>query len=157
MAPVFLNGRLHDWVSMIVSIGPPIGKVPATVQSATYPEHGQETTLQYGTGANPIGFTRDAYKPTQLMIEFLVAEWDSFRTLLGPGYGGVVIPGITFTFVDAAAGLVPRTDSFLNLTITKEQPTITQGTDPAKIQVTFQPTQMILNGVPYTLPTTVTA
>ena len=148
-----LNGRLHDWVSAIWTLGPPIGRVPLTVQSVTYPEHGQEKTLHYGTGVNPIGYTRDTYKPTTLVMEFLVAEWDSCRALMGPGYLDVEIPSISVTFIDPAAGLVPRTDAFLGCHVTKEQPSVTQGTDPAKVQVTFQPNQMVLNGVPGTIPT----
>lgn len=148
---VFLNGRLHDWVSAIFTLGPPIGKVPASVQSVTYPEHGQDKMLQYGTGPNPIGFTRDAYKPTTLDMEFIASEWDEYRTILGPGYGNLLIPSITFTYVDAAAGLTPRTDAFLGCTIVKETSTVAQGTDPLKTKVTFQPNQMILNGVPYTI------
>lgn len=153
--PTLLNGKLHDWVSAVLSLGPPIGKTSATLQSITYPSHGQETKLVYGTGDNPVGFTRDSYKPEMLELEFLAAEWDTFRSLMGPGYGKRVIPAITLTYVDVAAGLVPRTDSFLQLTITKEQPSVAQGTDPLKVKVSFQPAQMVLNGVPYTLPTVV--
>lgn len=148
-----LNGRIHDWVSAVLNLGPPIGKVSATLQSITYPSHGQDTKLQYGTGVNPIGYTRDTYKPEVLELEFLAAEWDSYRTLMGPGYGGLVISAITLSYVDPAAGLSPRTDTFLQLTITKEQQSVAQGTDPLKIKISFQPSQMILNGVPYTLPT----
>lgn len=148
-----LNGRIHDWVSAILNLGPPIGKVSATLQSITYPSHGKDTKLQYGTGSNPIGYTRDTYKPEVLELEFLAAEWDTYRTQMGPGYGDIVISAITISYVDAAASLVPRTDTFLQLTLTKEQPTVAQGTDPLKIKVSFQPAQMVLNGVPYTLPT----
>lgn len=150
---VFLNGRQHDWVSAIFTLGPPIGAVPATVQSVTYPQHGQEKMLQYGTGVNPIGYTRGAYKPTTLDMEFLAAEWDSYRALMGPGYGNLAIPSISFTYIDPAAGLAPRTDTFLGCSVVSETITVAQGTDPVKVKVTFQPSQMILAGVPYTLPT----
>lgn len=150
-----LNGRVHDWVSAILNLGPPVGKVSATLQSITYPSHGQDTKLVYGTGPNPVGITRDAYKPEMLELEFLAAEWDTYRALMGPGYGSRSISAITISYVDVAAGLTPRTDAFLQLTITKEQSTVAQGTDPLKTKVSFQPAQMVLNGVPYTLPTTV--
>lgn len=151
---VLLNDRLHDWVSLTLVMGPPIGKVPLTVQTIDYPEHGQETKLQWGSaGARPIGFTRDHYDVTQLSIEMLQGEWASARTALGPGYGQTLkIPAISIVYSDPLAGLNPITDTFLNLTLTKEQPTVSQGTDPAKIKLTFQPTEMVLNGVPYALP-----
>ena len=157
MPPVLLNGRLHDWVSAIFNLGPPIGAVPTNVQAVTYPDHGQAKMLQYGTGPNPIGFTRDSYKPTELTMEFIAAEWDAYRLQMGPGYGNIQIPSVTFTYVDPAAGLVPRTDQFLGLHVTGENNTVAQGTDPLKTKVTFQPTQMILGGVPYTLPTSAAA
>jgi len=150
-----LNGRVHDWVSAILNLGPPIGKTSATLQSITYPSHGQETKLIYGSGPNPVGTTRDAYKPELLEVEFLASEWDTFRTLMGPGYGNVTIPAITISYMDVLAGLTPRTDAFLQLTVVKEQQSVAQGTDPLKTKVSFQPLQMVLNGVPYTLPTRV--
>lgn len=152
--PVLLNGRVHDWVSAILNLGAPIGKVPATLQSITYPDHAVEKKLQYGTGKNPVGYTRGTYVPGQLELEFLAAEWDTFRNLLGPGYMEIEIPGVSITYVDAAAGLVPRTDTFLGNHIVKEMNSVTQGTDPLKTKVTFQPNQMVLNGVPAVTPTT---
>lgn len=152
---VLLNNRLHDWVSAKFNLGPPIGAYPLSVMAVTYPEHGSEKKLQWGTGKRPVGHTRDHYDVTTLEMEFLSSEWDSYRTLLGSGYGDVEIPAITFTYEDTAAGLTARTDSFLKCQVTKEQPSVSQGTDPLKTRVTFQPSEMILNGVPYLLPTTV--
>jgi hypothetical protein len=151
--PTLLNGRVHDWVSLIISLGAPIGKVAVSVMAVTYPEHGSEKTLYYGTGKNPIGYTRDAYKPTTLEMDFLASEWDSFRNQMGPGYGFREIEAIALTYQDLDADLVTRTDVFRGLSIVKEQPSVSQGTDPLKIHVIFQPNQMVLGGVGYALPT----
>ena len=148
---VFINQRVHDWVSALVNLGPPLGNIPATISAITYPEHGQEKTLQYGIGPRPVGFSRDHYTVGVLEMDFLVAEWDELRSRLGSGYGSVEVSAITITYADAAAGLSSRTDQFLSCHVTKEKPVVTQGTDPAKITVTFQPTEMILNGIPYTV------
>jgi hypothetical protein len=84
---------------------------------------------------------------TQLELEFLVAEWDDIRATLGNGYMTVTIPAITITYADTASGLAPRTDVFERCAITKEQPSLSQGTDPVKVKITFQPDEMVLNGV----------
>lgn len=150
-----LNGRLADWVSTIIALGPPIGKIPLTAQSITYPDHGVEKMQQYGTGKLPVGYTRDFYKPGQLEIEFLAAEWDACRLQMGPGYMETEIPAITISHVDPAAGLTPRTDSFLGCHIVKEQSTTSQGTDPLKTRVTFQPNIVALNGLPAVISPTI--
>lgn len=145
-----LNGRQHDWVTVKVLL-PSIGVKPITCNAITYPKHGQAKEHVYGTGDGPIGYTRDSYKIDELTLEFLASEMDSIRTLLGPGYGKVSIP-VSISYLDI--GLTVRTDQFLGCHITGEQPTVSQGTDPARVQVTLKPDQMILNGIPYFLALT---
>lgn len=142
-----INNRVYDWVTATWTLSPPIGRSPVSIMSCTYPEHGIEKTLTYAQGFKPIGHTRDTYKPTQLEIEFLIAEWDDLRSKLGSRYMLVEIPAITITYADEASGLSPRTDVFERCHVTKENITVSQGTDPAKIKVTFQPDEMVLNGV----------
>lgn len=148
---VLLNGRVHDWVSAIFAFGPPIGRISMTVQSVTYPEHGQEKVLVYGAGRNPIGYTRDTYKVTTLETEFLRAEWATMKGQMLAGYGNLSVPAINFTYIDVIAALLPVSDTFISCAVTKEQPSVSQGTDPAKIRVTWQPNSMVLDGIPYTL------
>jgi hypothetical protein len=112
--------------------------------------HGIEAPDVYGSGTKPIGYTRGQYKIENLEIEFLVGEWDYIRAILGAGYLETASLPIVFTYT--GLGLIPRKDEFIDCKIINEQQVVTQGTDPVKVKVTFKPTEMVLNGVPATLP-----
>ena len=145
MAAVVLNGRKHDWVTVKVFL-PSLGVKPLTCNAITYPKHGMAKEHVYGTGEGPIGHTRDSYKIDELTLEFLASEMDSIRSAMGPNYGKVEFP-VSVSYIDT--GLTARTDQFFGCHITGEQPTVSQGTDPARVQVTLKPDKMVLGGVPY--------
>ena len=143
-----LNGRRHDWASMNLML-PSIGEYPMSLQSVTYPSHTIEAPDVHGTGVKPIGYTRGQYSVEGLEVEFLASEWDALRTRLGPGYMMTTRIPISIVYVDT--NLEKRFDEFVDCKITGEQPSISMGTDPMKIKVTFKPSEMILNGVPAVL------
>lgn len=144
-----INGRQHDWVSLKMTL-PAQGKRPVGFKSVTYPDHGQAKTNQYGSGKNPVGYTRGAYEVNDLEVEFFAAAWDEIRTAIGPGYGEVAIP-LVLAYADI--GMPTRTDVFEDCHVIKEQPVVAQGTDAATVKVTFKPSRMVLGGIPFTLPT----
>ena len=146
-----INGRRPGWTLMQITLAQ-LNKRVVTPQAVTYPGHGVDKMLEYGAGPNPVGYSRDFYKVDKATIELFIDEADVLRAIMGSGYN-------TYRFDVSISysgdGIAIRTDQWIGCNISKETPQSPKGAEAHRVTWELQPEQLILNGIPYTLPTTV--
>ena len=143
-----LNGRRHDWVSVKLGL-PQLGLRPMTCSSITYPDFARAKEHVFGTGQENVGFTFDSLKPGEGEIVVLASEADEIFAAQGSVLSDVGQP-IVIAYADL--GLATRVDQMLGCHFTKVLPAIQQGTDPARVTLSFKPDSALINGVPIITP-----